>query len=379
MSSALSGFIPSPRLHQIDRVAVAAPPAAAWRTVRATDLYELRFVRALFELRTAPDRVGARLRGRPAPRFERTATLDQVVAGPSGFRLLAEVPGRQFVAGAIGKVWEPSIPFVHVEPGAFASFAEPGFVKVAWSLEVHPAAGGGSWVGVDVRVVPTDEAAWGRFGAYWRLIGPFSRAIRRALLRAIVKELGRPAPESSRTLPGDELLPSAAVSNTMAITIEAPPERIWPWLVQMGCRRAGWYSLDRLDNGGVPSADRIVPELQHIAVGDVLPATPRGDDGFAVLRVDPARALVLGSPSLLPRVGRPGAPAWGMFGARYDATWAFALEPIGDDATRLLVRVRGAYPPGVRMRLTRPAILAVHGIMETAQLHHLKRRAEAPA
>ena len=56
--------------------------------------------------------------------------------------------------------------------------------------------------------------------------------------------------------------------------IAAPPERVWPWRVQMGAGRAGWYSYDRIDNGGRPSADRIVPELQRLAVGDVMPAVP---------------------------------------------------------------------------------------------------------
>jgi hypothetical protein len=60
-----------------------------------------------------------------------------------------------------------------------------------------------------------------------------------------------------------------------AITIRARPAEIWPWLVQMGCRRAGWYSYDGLDNGGVRSAERILPEFQQVQVGDIFPATPR--------------------------------------------------------------------------------------------------------
>lgn len=73
--------------------------------------------------------------------------------------------------------------------------------------------------------------------------------------------------EARRPLPGDELVPSAKIRWTHGITIRARPTEIWPWLVQMGCRRAGWYSYDGLDNGGVPSAERIVPELQLTGVG----------------------------------------------------------------------------------------------------------------
>src|SRR5512147_378721 len=135
--------------------------------------------------------------------------------------------------------------------------------------------------------------------------------------------------EARRPLPGDELL-SAELQWTHGVTIRARPTEIWPWLAQMGCRRAGWYSYDRLDNGGVASARTIHPEWQTIAVGDVLPATPDGDDGFEVLRVDAPHALVLGGVYDLEAGGQ----------VRFDATrphrywqvtWAFVLEPIGAD------------------------------------------------
>ena len=73
--------------------------------------------------------------------------------------------------------------------------------------------------------------------------------------------------EVRRAMPGDDLLPDAA-STTRAIAIAAPPEQVWPWLVQLGYGRAGWYSYDWIDNDGRPSADRILPELQQLRVGD---------------------------------------------------------------------------------------------------------------
>ena len=111
---------------------------------------------------------------------------------------------------------------------------------------------------------------------------------------------------------------------THAITIETCPAEIWPWLVQMGCRRAGWYSYDGLDNGGVPSADRIVPELQQVQVGDIFPMRPADDDTFVVRLVEPERALVLGD-------------------AAGSMSWAFVLEPVDENTTRVITRARGSY------------------------------------
>jgi hypothetical protein len=82
--------------------------------------------------------------------------------------------------------------------------------------------------------------------------------------------------ETHRSLPGDDLVPNAH-SFTHAITIERSRSDVWPWLVQMGAGRAGWYSYDRIDNGGTPSLDRIAPELQEIAVGDVFSRAARCD------------------------------------------------------------------------------------------------------
>ena len=109
-----------------------------------------------------------------------------------------------------------------------------------------------------------------------------------------------------------------------AVTIRARPAQVWPWLVQMGCRRAGWYSYDGLNNGGVPSEEGIVPELQHAEVGDIFPMSRKAEDTFVVRMVEPERALVIGD------------AAGGM-------TWAFALEPVGENTTRLITRVRATY------------------------------------
>jgi hypothetical protein len=101
-------------------------------------------------------------------------------------------------------------------------------------------------------------AGAGLLAAYARLVRPWA-------LR-----WGATAEEAARPLPGDGLVAKADYVATRAITIDAPPHQVWPWLVQIGSGRAGWYTYDRLDNAGVPSAIEIVPDFQHLQVGDVV-------------------------------------------------------------------------------------------------------------
>jgi hypothetical protein len=124
-------------------------------------------------------------------------------------------------------------------------------------------------------------------------------------------------------LPGDALVAASRSSDTRGITIDAPPELIWPWLVQMGYGRGGWYSIDQLDMRG-SRASRIVDEWQRLALGDVVPTHPGG--GFAVKVLEPNRALVLYADTATP--------------GDFAASWAFVLEPIGANRTRLIERVR---------------------------------------
>lgn len=164
--------------------------------------------------------------------------------------------------------------------------------------------------------------------------------------------------EARRPLPGDELV-STNLQYTDCVTIRARPSEIWPWLVQMGCRRAGWYSYDRLDNGGVPSADRILPELQRVEVGDILRWTPDGpDDGFVVLAVEPERALVLGDD-------------------RGSITWAFVLEPIDKTSTRLVTRGKVWYKRPAVGLMVRLVLRPIYFGMQRRQLLSLKQRVEA--
>ena len=95
--------------------------------------------------------------------------------------------------------------------------------------------------------------------------------------------------EASRFMPGDNLIPGAGQA-TRAVTIEAPPEDIWPWLVQLGFGKAGWYSYDWIDNDFQPSADRILHEHQQLEPGDKILMMP--GMGFEVRSIDPLSSIV---------------------------------------------------------------------------------------
>jgi hypothetical protein len=129
--------------------------------------------------------------------------------------------------------------------------------------------------------------------------------------------------EVSRALPGDDLVTGPTFNATRAITIAAPPEEIWPWLIQVGLTRAGWYSYAILDNLGHRSARRIIPELQDLAAGDVVPMGPDGRQGMRVHSLNPPHSMIWGTPG--------------------DTTWAWQLDANPDGSTRLITRVRSRY------------------------------------
>lgn len=181
--------------------------------------------------------------------------------------------------------------------------------------------------------------------------------------------------ETERRLPGDARVPWPQMVATRAVTIEAPPGAVWPWLAQLGTGRGGWYSYDWLDNGGRPSADRVIPALQGVRVGDRIPMTPGGAQAFPVFLVDPPRTLGLGGP--FAATADPAA-AIGAAPITSGATWVMHLEPVGGHATRLIVRYRMAYEPGFLGALGQAVLEPVHFIMERKMLRELQRRVSRP-
>jgi hypothetical protein len=167
--------------------------------------------------------------------------------------------------------------------------------------------------------------------------------------------------ELARLMPGDADIPVPTYSTTLALTVDAHPTYIWPWLQQMGFRRGGLYSYDWLDRlfGYLdrPSATDILPEFQHLEVGDEIPLG-RGP-GFPVKAIEPYRTLVLG--------GAGDGFAW---------TWQFGLYPLDGTRTRLISRNSVRHPRTVGswlfMRVLEPAAF----VMTRRMLLGLKKRAE---
>jgi len=166
--------------------------------------------------------------------------------------------------------------------------------------------------------------------------------------------------EVSMKLPGDELLSDAGLVSTRAITIDAPPAAIWPWLVQMGSGRGGAYTYDWIENLAglhMHSARQVLPQFQHLEVGDELPLGP----GRPVMRVevcDPERTLAI-------RIA--------------DGNWVWIFALVAEDGqTRLISRNRIAAQGGpLPVRLFNLLVMEPGSlVMERKMLLGIKQRAE---
>ena len=197
-------------------------------------------------------------------------------------------------------------------------------------------------------------------------------AVAYAGLQWLGRSYGSTRSERRRGLPGDDGCPTPHAVTTHAITIDAPPDAVWPWLVQMGWGRGQWYTarwVDRLlfpANG--PSADRVIPQLQHLAVGDrILDGPPEAKCGFVVAAVESNRHLVLHSTEHLP-------PGWEeQFGASIDFTWAFVLDDLCDGRTRFLFRSRERLEPRWVRALYLASLVPADFVMARQMLRGVKR------
>jgi hypothetical protein len=195
-----------------------------------------------------------------------------------------------------------------------------------------------------------------------------------AALIQLGRTYGATRAERSQRLPGDELVPHADVQTDHATSIDAAPEAVWPWLVQMGWGRGGWYTARWVDrvlfpaNG--PSAERIEPALQDIGVGAFIPdGPPETNCGFTVEELEEARTLVLRSNSHLPASWRQRAAL--------DWTWTFVLTPLDDGRrTRFHFRSRWACRPWWLTAASWAAVVPADFVMSRDMLRGVRRRAE---
>jgi hypothetical protein len=237
-------------------------------------------------------------------------------------------------------------------------------------------------------------------------LGAASVATYAYVVRPWWRSWGTDPAEAARPLAGDELVPDAPISETRGITIDAPPEAVWPWLPQLGFGRGGWYSYDQLDMTG-HSSDQILPEFQDLKPGDRVPTDPRG--GFVVKAVEPGHALVLyldreivteqlkqaseagdgtaggdGIEASPTNMRATGAFLGAATPPEFKVSWAMVVEPVGTTQTRLLARFRAFWqpaegegaPPVAMQRAMQPMLTFGIFAMTRKQLLGIRERAE---
>jgi hypothetical protein len=181
----LDRFIPAYDIAERHHIRVAAPAATTLQTASEMDLLHSPIARAIFRARevilgSEPDRV-ARPRG--------VLALTQSL----GWRVLAEVPGREIVMGAVTQPWKANVTFEGLPPDEFAAFYEPGYVKIVWTLRADPIGPNESVFRTETRAIATDPSAYAKFRRYWSLLSPGIIMIRAAMLQPLKREAERRA------------------------------------------------------------------------------------------------------------------------------------------------------------------------------------------
>jgi hypothetical protein len=198
-------------------------------------------------------------------------------------------------------------------------------------------------------------------------------------VRHQLRSWGATAEEVAGPYPGAGLVPDGKRSPTMAVTIGATPQQVWPWLVQMGWDRGGWYSWDRLDNAGRRSATEVHPEWQDLAVGDQLKfwALGRVLDAYRVAVMEPNRFLGLhGYTDLRGRWLDPSKPRPP---SCMEAIWGFRLDELPDGRTRLVIGGYQTFRPRWVEGVAPWLLLAMSWPMQTRMMAVLKQNIERAA
>ena len=185
-TATIERFVGPADAQTLQRVAVRATPADVYDSIRTANLLSSPLARALSSAAVFPTRVLAWIRQDPQPPAGvRSATLDDMVVGDSPWLVLADVPG---VVVVLGLLWKPPAGGARCVPGSFATFAEPGFAKVVWSLSVEPFGASHSLLVTETSTTTTDDTAARRFRLIWPVISPFAALLRMQVLRAIKAE-----------------------------------------------------------------------------------------------------------------------------------------------------------------------------------------------
>ena len=197
-------------------------------------------------------------------------------------------------------------------------------------------------------------------------------------LQVVGRRAGSTAAERAARLPGDALVRRPQLLTNHAVTIDAPPAEVWPWLTQMGWHRGGYYTPGWVDRllfpKNRPSLDHLDPALvRTLQVGDTIPDGPPGTAFYVVREVDAPTTLVLHSTTHLP-------PGWGeRYGAAISWTWCFRLTPHPGGRTRLHLRVRGRTSPGWLTALYLATIVPADYVMARGMLRGIEQRVERSA
>jgi hypothetical protein len=210
----------------------------------------------------------------------------------------------------------------------------------------------------------------------WYVLG--SVLVGYGALQVLGRRAGSTVEERRMRMPGDELVAQPRLLTNHAISIEARPADVWPWLTQMGWHLGGWYTPEWVDRllfpQNWPSLDHLdAALLRDLDVGDTIPDGPPDTAKFVVVEVDAPHTLVLHSTTHLPNAWREE------FGAGIDWTWSFRLSELPGGGTRLQLRVRGRTAPPWLTATYLATIIPADFIMAGGMLRGIKRRAESGA
>jgi hypothetical protein len=181
----LERFVPRYEVRERHERYVKAPASITFVCAKEASLRQSPIARTIFALRSLPARLGGPSREEVAERgiLEETLSL--------GWGILAEEPGREIVVGAVTQPWKADVVFRALPPENFATFSEPGYVKIAWTLAVNPIGASSCVFRTETRAIATDPASRSRFRRYWALLSPGIVLIRHAMLRVVATEAER--------------------------------------------------------------------------------------------------------------------------------------------------------------------------------------------